>query len=493
MRPTDDELRAELSDGPNMTRLLPKTKGRAAKLQGARQDTASLPEPYSDEDGARRFADRHLQDLRRCEEWSKWLLWDGTRWKQDGRLQALALVRTLCAGMASEARLMLEGQKGRNTAYKLGSKITASAIEQLSRADQRWAIAAEDLDHDPWLLNTPGGTVDLRTGTTQPHRREDLITKIVRVPPASAGTVAPKWEAFLRQVFADDLELIGYIRRLLGYSLTADTSEEMFAFAYGSGANGKGTLFNTFSWILGDYAMTAPLGMFMALKAEKHETELAQLVGRRLVIASEVEADAKWAETRIKALTGRDRVRARFMRQDFFEFEPVAKYIVFGNHRPNLKNADEAMRRRLHMIPFAVTIPAAERDHALRDKLKAEAPAILRWAIEGCLQWQSEGLKPPAKVKEATEAYLEAQDTFAEWLEEATDLDQHAREAFRHLYESWKTYADRLGEPPGSSKAFSAKLEDRGFERDRMPGTGAKAFKGLRVRLSAAPHHSDAL
>ena len=206
--------------------------------------------------------------------------------------------------------------------------------------------------------------------------------------------------------------------RVMGYCLTGITREHALFFGYGTGANGKGTFLNTMSAILGGYAAVAPMETFTASPTDRHPTDLAMLRGARLVAAQETEEGRRWAEGRIKAMTGGDPVTARFMRRDFFTFIPLFKLFIAGNHKPGLRGVDEAIRRRLNLIPFTVTIPVAERDVHLADKLGPEMPGILAWAIEGCLLWQRVGLQPPATVVEATHNYMAAEDALSLWIME---------------------------------------------------------------------------
>jgi putative DNA primase/helicase len=268
---------------------------------------------------------------------------------------------------------------------------------------------------------------------------------------------------------------------VLGYSLTGLTREHALFFAYGTGANGKSVLLSTVAGILGDYHKTAPLETFVASNGDRHPTDLAGLRGSRLVTASETEEGRRWAEARIKQLTGGDRVSARFMRQDFFEFLPQFKLIIAGNHKPSLRSVDEAIRRRFHLIPFSVTIPTDERDGELTEKLKEEWPGILAWLIEGCEEWQRKGLRPPQAVLEATEAYLSAEDSLAAWIDERCDRDPQAWSSLSALFASWSDWAVKAGEVASSQKRFSQTLEARGFQlHKRNVGQG---FYGLRIRL----------
>jgi putative DNA primase/helicase len=322
-------------------------------------------------------------------------------------------------------------------------------------------------------------TVNLNTGEQYEPRREDYSTKCAAAQPDGKGE-CPTWRAFLARVTNDDAELIAYLQRMCGYFLTGHTREHILFFLYGLGANGKSVFINTIAGIMGDYATTAPMETFTESRFDRHPTELAMLRGYRLVTASETQAGRRWNESRIKALTGGDKITARFMRCDFFEYTPQFKLLIAGNHRPSLRNVDEAIRRRIHLVPFTVTIPETKRDPLLAEKLKAEWDGILQWMVDGCLAWREHGLKPPQMVLDATDQYLASEDAVAMWIDECctTDVNDYATSAT--LFASWKEWAEKAGEPIGSRKAFSQGLLDRGFKPNRRnTGTG---FQGLAVR-----------
>lgn len=290
------------------------------------------------------------------------------------------------------------------------------------------------------------------------------------------------WLSFLNKITAGDKELQSFLQRVAGYSLTGVTIEHALFFAYGTGANGKGTFLNTLTGIMGDYAAVATMETFTASQTDRHPTDLAMLRGARLVTAQETEEGRRWAESRIKALTGGDPITARFMRQDFFTYMPQFKLFMAGNHKPALRNVDEAMRRRLNLIPFAVKIPKNERDPVLADKLRAEWPGILQWMIDGCLAWQAEQLAPPSIVTEATDDYFEAEDAVGLWLAECCVSGPYRTEGSTALFKSWKQWADGTGEWPGSQRRFSQALEARGFRPKRLHG-GKSAFEGLSLPI----------
>jgi len=392
-----------------------------------------------------------------------------------GTLRAFDLARRVCRAAANRAN-------SNKVRTKLSQASTVAAVERLARADRRHATTAEVWDRDPWLLNTPAGVVDLRTGALTPHDRALCMTKITT---ASPGGDCPAWLAFLAQVTGGDAELQAYLRRVVGYALTGVTTEHALFFLYGTGANGKSVFANTLTALLGDYATVAPMDMFMATTGERHPTDMAGLRGARIVTSIETEQGSRWAESKLKALTGGDRITARFMRQDFFEFTPQFKLLVAGNHKPAIRNVDEAMRRRLHMVPFTVTIPPAQRDKRLPERLLAERDGILAWALQGCLEWQRVGLRPPATVLAATDEYFEAEDALGRWIEECCERGPAYLEPTAALFASWKAWAEASGEYVGSTKRFSDNLINRGFERDR--DGGARCFHGLRLLRLAAP------
>ena len=441
---------------------------RAVKLDVA----DARPPEYSDESLALRFSEKHTKDARFVAAWGKWLLWTGTHWQFDSTMRAFDMARIVCRIASAE----ISDPKAVKLAAAVASAKTVAATVSLARADRRHAATVEQWDTDPWLLNTPGGIVDLHTGGMLPHDPEQYITKITASPP---GGECPLWLKFLSEITSGDDELQAFLQRLAGYSLTGSILEHALFFAYGTGGNGKGVFLNTLNAILGDYATVAPIATFLA-SYEQHPTDLAGLRGARLVTAQETEQGRRWAEAKIKALTGGDPISARFMRQDFFTFTPAFKLVIAGNHKPGLRGVDEAIRRRFHLIPFTVTIP--EPDKELPEKLKAEWPGILQWAIAGCLEWQRIGLAPPAAVLDATAKYLAAEDAIAQWTDECCCLDKTHTERSTNLFASWKAWTERTGEAAGDQKRFSQALEDRGFGRFSEPGTKRAMFRGIALQ-----------
>jgi putative DNA primase/helicase len=360
-------------------------------------------------------------------------------------------------------------------------------VEKLARADRRLAASPEQFDADPWLLNTPAGTVDLRTGELRKHDHNDYCTKVTAV---ARGGECPRWRAFLKRVMGNDQELLQFVRRMAGYLLTGITNEHAFFFLYGQGANGKSVLVKTLMDLLGDYAINAPIETFLAAKFDRHPTEVARLYGARVVSAGEPDQGRIWKTSLIKVVTGGDKVTGRFMYKDFFDFVPQFKLVVAGNHKPSLMSVGEAMRRRLHLVPFNVTIRPGERDKSLADKLRDEWPGILAWSIEGCLEWQRQGLAPPPAVRAATDDYFGEEDTFGHWLEAYCVRKPGAWTSSADLYGSWAGFARDRGEESGTSKVFAQDLETRGYEPKRRPD--ARGFADIELRSAKESGASEA-
>jgi putative DNA primase/helicase len=437
--------------------------------------------------------------------WGKWMFWaDGTLWRTDETLSHMTRTRDFLRGKAD--RLVRDAQSGKlddwgggdrekaialaeALAKTLRTKPMIASVADLARSNAELVATVAQWDAD--LMATPmpqGSTVDLRTGLARLSRREDYATKITGVCAAPLGTPAPLWAAFLARITNGDAELQSYLKRMSGYFTTGLVSEHALFFFHGTGANGKSVFINTLMGIMGDFAITIGTEMLMVSTSERHPTEVARLRGVRMAVGSEIERGKTWAEAKIKSLTGGDRLQGRFMRQDFFEFDPQFKLVLVGNHKPSLRGVDEAIRRRLHLVPFTVTIPPKERDPDLAEKLKAEWPAILAWMIEGCLEWQQTGLAPPKAVLNATGNYLAAEDSFELWRDDCTEPDNHTWESSADLWTYWKTWAERAGEPAGTQKSFGMTLEERGLRRERHPTTRARGFRGIRIKR---PDYTD--
>jgi putative DNA primase/helicase len=378
-----------------------------------------------------------------------------------------------------------QDERGRKT---LGKTSFAGGIERFARTDRITVVSVDYWDQDLWLLGMPGGTVDLRTGVLRDAIRSDGITKSTLCAPLEDG--CPRWLRFLAETTDNDQGLIRFLQQWCGYCLTGATSQHALVFVYGPGGNGKSVFLNVVTAIMAEYATTSAMDTFTASQNDRHSTELAMLNGARLVTASETEEGRAWAEARIKALTGGDKITARFMRQDNFTFTPQFKLIVVGNHKPVLHNVDDAARRRFNIVPFM--LKPKHPDHELERKLMAEAGGILRWMIDGCVDWQREGLIRPESVKAATEEYFNDQDLFSQWLAEACDVDpgnKYKEANASALFASWKSFALAAGEDPRSQKVFKPELLKRGIAA-RHTKSG-NTFVGIRLRPVASFHEGE--
>jgi P4 family phage/plasmid primase-like protien len=424
--------------------------------------------PYSEHALTERFAAEHKDSALYVPNVG-WHVWDGQRWKLDEQGEVELLVQGLCRAAAVERDKLHEQNR-------LRSRRTREAV--LREAQAHLSVSISELDKDGMLLNTPAGTVDLRGGKLRAARRQDYCTKLAGAAP---GTEKPvRWLRFLDEIAQGNRELVAYLQRLAGYCLTGTTIEHALFFLYGIGANGKSVFVNMLLSALGDYARTAPMETFMVTHHPQHATSIAALRGARLVAATETEDGARWAESKLKELTGGTPITARRMRQDEFTFTPQLKLTISGNHKPRLRNVDAAMRRRLHLVPFGAYFPEGKRDPKLTEKLQAELSGILQWAIDGCLVWQREGLRAPDAVLNATADYFETQDVLGAWLEEETEQSKAHKDFSSTLYGAYKRWTETKGEFVHGQREFIQKLMERGFVLKKSHGV--RQVVGLRLR-----------
>lgn len=455
---------------------------RTKAMRMAAQSRGADAVAFSHDAVTKRFTEIHNVDMRFVAGWGRWLIWDGRRWAEDTTMAAFDRARTVCRDVAKNTGKV-------ELARALTSASAVAAVERLAKADRALAATIDQWDTDPWLLNSPGGIVDLRTGEIGPHRPDAYMTKMAAAAP---GGDCPLWLSFLKRITAGDRDLMAFLQRVAGLSLTGITRDHALFFGYGTGANGKSVLIGTLTELMGDYASVATMDTFTASPTDRHPTDLAMLRGARLVTAQETDEGRRWAESRIKAMTGGDPITARFMRQDFFTFVPAFKLLIAGNHKPALRGVDEALRRRFHLIPFTVTIPPGDRDPDLRTKLRSEWPGILAWAIEGCLEWQRGGLAPPAAVTGATAEYLDAEDSLAAWLAERTLRIGVGGTETTALYGDWASWAKLGGEEPGSLKRFVQALAARGLRATKNSTTRRSEIGGLVLDSVVRSHHETA-
>jgi len=461
---------------------------------------AETGEFLTDMGNGRRLARLYGQDLRWTYELG-WLHWDGRAWTRDLTGEVMRRAKSVALGFYDDAQAAFDDARAKadqlrgaraagdeERASNLEREIVAlelraksrlkwaSACQARARLDAMVALAAseppipvrsDDFDRDPWLLNVANGTLDLRSGDLRPHRREDLLT--VAAPVAfDPAAECPTWERFLTRIMGEDGALISFLQRVVGYSLTGDVSEQKLFFAWGAGANGKSTFIGAVLDMLGgDYAAQAAPDLLVA-GSQRHPTELADLRGKRLVASIEVDDGKRLAEGLVKQLTGGDRVKARLMRQDFFQFSPTHKLLLVANHKPAVRGVDHAIWRRICLIPFDVTIPEEQQDKQLPEKLRAEAPGILAWAVRGCLAWRRRGLDVPAAVRAATEQYRTESDTLGAFLEECTVAGDACQVMASELYKAYQAWCERSGERALSATTFGKRLAERGLDKYRQ-------------------------
>jgi putative DNA primase/helicase len=435
--------------------------------EGGLEDTVALE-----------FSAKYADNLRYVHLWGKWLWWDNVRWVPEETLFAFHLARELCRNHG-------------DAQHK-----TVAAVVGLARTDRRQAAMTEQWDTDPWLLGTPKGTINLHTGKLSPPKPTDYITKITAVAPSDEPPCdsCPLWLTFLNRVTNGNEKLQDYLQRVCGYSLTGDTTEDALFFHYGKGGNGKSVFLDTISGILSSYHEAADMELFIITYNDRHPTDLASLRGARLVTAVESEEGKRWAEAKLKQMTGGDPIKARFMRQDFFTYIPQFKLQFAGNHKPAFRNVDQAIRRRFHLIPWLVTIPEQEKDKDLSDKLKAEWPEILRWMIDGCLEWQRIGLNPPKIVADATNEYLESQDTVQNFFDDCCIIAKDQNDTFAHIWDGYVDWCEDAKEYIGTKKAFGQKLKDKGFQSIEQGADHTVTYLGIHcTRENAKKLREEAL
>jgi len=456
---------------------LPVMPENVIPLRGTPVPAYELPEFVATTEAvAAEFARRHKDELRYVQDFGSWMHFRRGHWCMDRTGRAVDLAGALCRDVA------LKRPKDRKRVEMWGF---VSGVEIRARAMKAMAADVDIWDTNPRILNCPDGTVELDTGEVRPHRRNDYCSKVTAATPAALdGPGCPLWLRFLERITDGNSDLIQFLQRMFGYCLTGLTSEQALFFLYGTGQNGKGVFLQTLSNIMGDYAQTAAIETFTAGQFEHHPEELASLRGARLVTAVETEQGKSWSESKIKVLTGGDKIRARFMARNSFEYQPHFKLAIAGNHKPALRSIDKAIKRRMHMLPFIVTIPDDERDDTLGDQLKHEWPAILRWGLDGAAHWMVQGLDAPAVVRDATTEYLEAEDALASWMEDECRDDPQAFTATSALYSSWRKWAEDCGEFVGSMRALSQALQSKGYVPLRTKAT--RGFRGIALKPVSA-------
>jgi putative DNA primase/helicase len=361
------------------------------------------------------------------------------------------------------------------------------AMTNLAATEPELVVVPSQLDAKPGVLNLANGTLELLTGHLSHHNPTDLLTKLAPVEYDTNAT-CPTWLAFLERIFNGDTELIAFVQKAVGYALTPSTREQCLFILHGTGANGKSTFLETIRALLGDYAASSDASTFLARQYDRIPNDLARLQGVRLVSAIETEQNRRLAESVVKQVTGGDMITARFLHQEFFEYRPAFKLFMAVNHKPTIRGTDHAIWRRIRLIPFTVTIPLDDQDKELGEKLKAELPGILNWAVKGCLAWQEEGLKAPKAVRHATAAYRADQDVLASFLEDCVAANPDERVRCGDVYAAYEQWCKESGEKPMSRQKLNTALEERGYIRKRTGPNGQHEWQGSELTEQTRPN-----
>ncbi len=453
--------------------------------------TRPAPEHLTDLGNARRLVRLYGARVRYAPARGSWLVFDGRRWAHDETGEVARHAKATVASIYEEAAVTQSGEQRKaiaSWATKSESEPRLRALIALAKTEPGIPVTIGELDRDPWVLNVANGTLELRTGTLRPHDPKDLITKLADVA-YDVDATASRWQSFLARVFEGDESVITFVQRAVGYTLTGSIIEQIILLLIGTGANGKSVFVETVRACLGDYATATDFATFLVTKHDAVRNDLARLVGARLVTAVEVDQGGRFSEPVIKTITGGDVITARFLFREFFEFQPQFTMLLAANHKPTVRGTEHAIWRRIKLVPFNVTIPPQEQDRHLLAKLREELPGILRWAVEGCLAWQREGLGDPSVVRTATERYRDEMDALAGFLDECVVLKASQRSGASVLYRTYVQWCERVGERSTSQRRFGQRLAERGFTKSRSGSRGQYVWHGL--GLAEPPEQSE--
>ena len=443
--------------------------------------------------GAELLADRLAGDWRYCQDRNQWVRWTGQLWVFDaGDVAITERSKLIAHEFLAEAQWALKADDAR---AKVFAQFAATAqrrqfrraVIDLAKSEPGILIPFSEFDCDAYLLNAANGIVDLRVGKLRPHSREDKITRILPWSYDSAAT-CPRWERFLAEILPD-AETVEFVRRAIGYTLTADVSEHVLFSCFGAGANGKSVLLNTLLHVFGPYGTTAPTSMLVAKQHESHPAEKMVLVGKRLVVFQEIPSGQRLNEALTKALVSGDPDQARAMRENFISIRPVAKLWLAGNNHLDIREQTEAIWRRYREIPFGRVFAEEQRDPKLEAKLREEAPGVLGWCVRACLEWQRAGLGKSGKVQAATADLRSEMDRIGPFIDECCTVSQSATVPRAALYQAFRTWAERQGSHAVSDKGFAELLRGRGFTPayGRVNGKTARVWHGLALTDGAPP------
>ena len=482
--------------GRRLGELIPKMPEKIADFLGwARPNMREQRQRYmrTDLGNAERFVDAYRDRVRWCPARKSWLVWGGRRYVWDDRGESVKLAHHTARAIFHEAAHAKDEDEQKAIAKWAVSSQSESRINaMLSQAKPYLAVGMDELDRDPWLINCQNGTLDLKTGRLKDHDPADLVTRLAPVGYDPEAT-CPRFERFLHETLADD-EVVRFVKRYAGYTLTGITRERILAILYGSGKNGKTTLVELLHEVLGDYARNTDVETLLVKKYQGVGNDVAALKGARFVSAAEVEKGRRLAESKVKQLTGRDTVTARFLFGENFDFKPEFKLWLSTNNKPVIQGTDDAIWDRIRLIEFTQRFDGAKADPLLPDKLRDELAGVFAWMVEGCLEWQERGLQEPRPVTEATKQYRDEMDTLAAFLDEVCVVGGSYRALAESLYQRYAMWCDKSGERKDPKKAFVVRLEERGFERRRETAgvnKGRYIWLGIGLRGGDEPPEDD--
>lgn len=447
-------------------------------------DTSQKPKtvrPFTDMGNAERLIEIYGDAFRHTTA-RGWYAWDGQRWAPEGQPAVMRAAMTSARRIKEEAELDGQDDDMKKAINKWAraseARTKLEATVGLAKSAGKIAVSVTEFDQNDWLFNVQNGTVDLTNGKLLPHTRDHLITSLAPVDYAPDAE-CPQWNTFLSRAMDGDQEMVDFLARAVGYTLTGSNREQCFFINFGGGANGKSTFMETVKHIMGSYGVTTPMQTFQDKKNPGIPNDLAALRSARLVLASEAERTNKLAESLVKQLTGGEAIAARFLHSEFFEFVPKFKIWLGTNHRPQIVGTDDGIWRRVNLIKWGVTIPKEERDRDLGKKLMAEAPGILRWALKGLEQYRLDGLAVPAKVREATTEYRDQEDSLGRFLEEVCEVGVGETSA-AELYQQYRVWCESGRERAWKQILFKTEMDKKGYAQKRK--TKGLVYPGISIR-----------
>lgn len=435
----------------------------------------------TDTGNAERFGKMFKNKLQYCKQMGKWLVWNGKIWSPDESDQMFSHAKK-CVRSMHHIATSIDDADFRKTVTKFAnsSESLKNIKAMITIAQGELPVSLGQLDGNKWILNCKNGTIDLKTGNLLPHSPESNSTKIADTE-YIADADCPAFNKFIYDIFDGNQQVIDFMQRFLGYCLTGDTREQQFVIAFGSGRNGKGTLLNLVLDILGDYAKTTPAETIYKKQTEKISNDIARLAAARFVLISEGEEGKRFDEPLIKKMTGQDRMSARFLYKEDFEFMPQFKLCLMTNDKPTARGDDAALWSRIQLVPFTQKFEGAKQDKTLVERLRTEKEkaGVMRWLVEGCLRWQRQGLNPPSEVVQATAEYRNESDKFQAWIDECCATGPLVTSLSSELYKSFESWSLANGERRiVTSTIFGKHLVLKGFESFRGSG-GIRKYKGI--------------